>query len=468
MEYWTGGFVQDLLIVIGLLAAAAGLRQTIAPLRKLGIPDALVAGALGMIGGPSGLGLLPFSSNQLELVIYHLLAIVFIAVTLQAPPKGSAGGAARSIAFAIPAVAVLQCLIGMACVYGWNLAKGGPELHTGFAMLIPLGYNQGPGQAMSLGGAWEQQAGFDHGAQLGLIIATFGLFWCCVVGVVLVAWGRRKGWHLTRGPLDEPLPAVTETSITPRRVTRLAEFGELEPLTAQLVAIALVYLLTWLALDNLSPVIPDKLRATWWGFHFLVASMIALLVRPLAQRLPKGNPLDDDLLGRVSNTSVDIATCAALSAVKLEILGQYLGPILITGTIAGFATMVACVWMARRAFPTEPFGHAIITYGSLTGTTATGLALLRMIDPQLEGAAARNYVLSVAPSAALGLPLFVLMQKPVLGFPGDYPEAMLSTAAILIAYLVVLVVLWRLFSPLRFTRPLWKLWPEPTPESEKP
>jgi len=55
------------------------------------------------------------------------------------------------------------------------------------------------------------------------------------------------------------------------------------------------------------------------------------------------------------------------------------------------------------------------------------------------------------------------MQKPVLGFPGDYPSAMLITGAILTGYFVVLVVLWRLFSPLRFTRPLWKLWPEPKP-----
>lgn len=159
MDYWKDGFVQDLALVIGLLALAAALRHLIKPLGRVGIPDCLIAGAMGMIAGPTGLGWLPFSTQLLEMVIYHLLAIVFIAVTLQTPPKGSASGSARSIAFAIPAVAVLQCFVGMLCVWGWNVAKGGPELHTGFAMLVPLGYNQGPGQAMSLGSAWERDAG---------------------------------------------------------------------------------------------------------------------------------------------------------------------------------------------------------------------------------------------------------------------------------------------------------------------
>ena len=461
MEYWTGGTVQDLLFVVGLLAIAAGLRHAIAPMRKLGVPDAVVAGVLGMALGPGGVGLLPFSAERLELVIYHLLALVFIAVTLQAPPAGSRSGSARSIAFAIPAVAVMQCLIGMGCVLAWNLIQGAPNLHAAFAMLVPLGYNQGPGAAMTLGGAWEQQAGFTHGAQLGLIMAASGYMWCCVFGIGLVAWGRKRGWDRTRGTLDADQGSTPTSEL--RRPARVAMLGGLEPLSAQLVAIALVYLATWLVLEGLSPIVPDSLRSTLWGFHFLIATGLALLARPLAARLPIGNPLDDDLLSRIASTIVDVATCAALAAVQIEVIGEYLLPILVAGSFAGVATMLSCLWMARRAFPTAPFQHAIVTYGSLTGTATTGLALLRMLDPQLEGPAARNYVLAVTPAALLGLPLFVLMQKPVLGFPGDYPSAMLITGAILTGYFVVLVVLWRLFSPLRFTRPLWKLWPEPKP-----
>lgn len=457
MAYWSGGYVQDLLMIIALLAAAAGLRRAIGPVQRLGMPDALIAGGLGLLLGPSLLGLLPFSAERLELVIYHLLALVFIAVGLQAPAPGKRSGSARSIAFAIPAIAVLQGVIGLLCVLGWNSVAGRPELHGGFAMMLPLGFNQGPGPAMTLGSAWEQNAGMRDGAQLGLIMAAAGYAWCCIIGVGLVAWGRRRGWDVARGR-DES--AGEEQLVHERSLPRRASLGGLEPLTAQLIAIAGTYLVTWVFLELISPLIPkEEHRSIIWGFHFLFATGFALALRPLISRLPGGNPLDDDLLARISSTIVDVATCAALAAVSVTVLTEYLAPILLVSTIGGTATLLACVWMAPRAFPTRPFEHAIVTYGSLTGTATTGMALLRMLDPQLAGPAARNYVLAVPPSVVLGLPLFVLMPIPVLGFPDNYPGKALLVLGILVGYALILVVLWRVLAPLRFGRQWWRLWP---------
>ena len=456
MEYWSGGYVQDLLLVVALLAVAAGMRRAIPRLQRLGTPDALVAGMLGLVLGPSVLGWLTFSPERLEVLIYHTLALVFIAVSLQAPAPGQRSGSARSIAFAIPAIAILQGVIGLLCVLGWNATAGGPELHSGFSMMLPLGFNQGPGPAMTLGSAWEAGAGMTDGAQIGLIMAAAGYAWCCVIGVGLVAWARFRGWDSARGR-DE---IATEANVVHERPSpRVAKLGGLEPLSAQLAAIAITYLLTWVLLELISPVLPEQHRSTLWGFHFLLATGVALALRPVAARLPGGNPLDDDLLARISSVIVDVATCAALAAVSVSVLGKYLGPVLLISTIGGMATLLACVWMARRAFPTAPFQHAIVTYGSLTGTATTGMALLRMLDPQLAGPAARNYVLAVTPSALLGLPLFVLMPIPVLGFPDTYPGKALLVLGILCVYALILVVLWRVAAPLRFGRRWWRLWP---------
>jgi ESS family glutamate:Na+ symporter len=455
MDYWSGGYVQDLLIIISLLAAAAGIRHAIRPIERLGMPDALIAGALGLLLGPTVLGLLQFSAERLEFLIYHALALVFIAVSLQSPPSGKSTGDARSIAFAIAVVAAVQGIIGLLFVLGWNMVAGTPDLHTGFAMLLTLGFNQGPSQAMALGSAWEANAGMRNGAQLGLIVAAVGLAWCCLVGVALVAWGRWRGWDVSRGRAEAsaheaahepPLPA-------PERL------GWLEPLTAQLVAIAITYLLTWQFLELISPHLPEKLRGTLWGFHFLIATGFAMLVRPLAARLPGGNPLDDGLLVRVGNTIVDIAICAAIAAVSVKVLAEYLLPVLLLTTIGGVLTLLLCVWMARRAFPTAPFQHAIITYGSLTGTTTTAMALLRMLDPQLTGPAARNYVVAAPLAAVLGAPLFFLMPMPVLTFPDSYPGKAWLVLGILCVYTLIVVVLWRLAAPLRFGKRWWRLWP---------
>lgn len=450
MEYWAGGYVQDLVIVISLIAIAAGVRRMWPAMQRVGVPDAVVAGALGIVLGPSLLGLLPFVAEHLEVIIYHLLALVFIAVTLQSPPPGKPSGSTWSIAFAIPAVAVLQGFVGLVCVLGWNSLGSGPDLHTGFGMLLPLGFNQGPGPALTFGSQWEREAGLENGAQLGLIMAALGYAWCCVIGVGLVAWGRRRGWDQTKGR-DELESSESTLSAAPRLGPRPAEHGKLEPLTAQIVAVAIVYLITWVILEAIN-------QPILWSFHFLVGTGLALLLRPLAARLPQGNPLDDDLLARMSSVIVDVATCAALAAVSITVLGDNLLPMLLISSVGGVVTLLVCVWMARRAFPTRPFEHAIVTYGSLTGTATTGLALLRMLDPQLEGPAARNYVLAVTPSAVLSLPLFGLIHMPVRNFPADYPGKVFVVLGILLIYMVILVILWRLLAPLRFGKAPWKLW----------
>ncbi|PRP96201.1 hypothetical protein [Enhygromyxa salina] len=471
MDFWVGGYVQDLLIIISLLAVAAGLRRVIRPLQTLGMPDALIAGLIGVVLGPAVAGLLPFSAAHLEVVIYHALALVFIAVGLQAPPPGTRTGTARSIAFAIPVIATVQAIVGIGCVLAWNATRGGPELHTGFGVMLPLGFNQGPGPAMTFGAAWERQAGMRDGAQIGLIMAALGYTWCCVVGVVLVAWGRHRGWDRAEGETAvaaASMPALAaqlaaqsaETDAQQQRApARRAKHGGLEPLTAQLVAIALVYLATWVFLELMTPLLPAQHQPTLWGFHFLIATGFALMLRPLAARLPGGSPLDNDLLARTSSTIVDLATCAALAAVSVSVLGQHLAPVLVISTVGGLATLFACVWMARRAFPSRPFEHAIVTYGSLTGTATTGLALLRMLDPQLEGPAARNYVLAVPLSALLALPLLIVIQIPVSEFPADYPGTALTVLGMLVGYAAILLLAWRFMAPLRFGETPWKLWP---------
>jgi ESS family glutamate:Na+ symporter len=446
-----------LLIITSLIAVAAGMRRAWPGMQRLAMPDALIAGVLGVLLGPAVFDLLPFAAENLEFVIYHSLALVFITVSLQSPPPGKPSGSARSIAFAIPFVAVLQGMIGLVCVLAWNAIAGAPNLHTGFAMLLPLSFNQGPGQAMTFGSAWEREAGMADGAQIGLIMGAIGLAWCCVIGVGLVAWGRFRGWDRTKGrnELESADAAVPEA---PRVSPKQVAFGNLEPLTAQIVAVALVYLMTWMFLDAVVPLLPEQHQPTVWSFHFLIATGFALLLRSRAIRLPQGTPLDDDLLARMSSVIVDVATCAALAAVSISVLGANLWPVLLISTVGGAVTLLVCVWMARRVFPTRPFEHAIITYGTLTGTATTGLALLRMLDPQFEGPVARNYVLAITPSAVLGLPLLLLIQVPVSNFPGDYPAKVFVMLGILLIYAVALVILWRVAGPLRVGRAPWKLW----------
>ena len=84
-------------------------------------------------------------------------------------------------------------------------------------------------------------------------------------------------------------------------------------------------------------------------------------------------------------------------------------------------TAVCLLVVARRLLPPGHwFELGIINYGMSTGTTAQGMMLLRIVDPDLESGAAEDYALAAPLSApfvgggliTLSLPLIV-MKVPV-------------------------------------------------------
>jgi ESS family glutamate:Na+ symporter len=192
VSYWNFGFLMTLLWVSAILLACGLIRRVFPGYAKLGMPDCMLAGVLGLVLGPQVIGVASLAVADLEAIVYHGLALLFLFVGLQTPPPASAVGGARSIAIAIPFTAVMQGIIGLVGVLVF-VAVSGEILHPGFGFMLPLGFNQGPGQALSMGKAW-QATGFADGPQVGLIFAALGFGWSVVVGVPLVAYARRKGW----------------------------------------------------------------------------------------------------------------------------------------------------------------------------------------------------------------------------------------------------------------------------------
>lgn len=458
MDFWRSPLLVNLLSLAALLAIAGVLRARIGVLRRLAIPDGIVAGALGLVVGPNLLGWLPTSSRELEPVVYHGFAVVFIAVGLQAAPRARITESARSLSFALIAMAVVQSILGFTILAIWV----GASLHPGHGFMIMLGFAQGPGQALAFGSAWEP-LGLVRGGQIGLLYAALGFAWCCAFGVPLVAYARRKGWI---DPLPPPEAAVETTTTATNDTAELD--GRMEPLTVQLVAVGCVYAMVFGVLWLLTRALPEggSAAASVWGFHFLVGSSIAIGVRRLVDRrtLPIG--LDDGLLGRLASTAIDLTTAAALCAIELSALGDVLIPILVLSSCGGALTLVMCLWLAKRAFPEAPFSHALLLYGTATGTMPTGLALLRIVDPALRGPVARSTVLAATAAVPLGMPLFLGVIPYSVARWDSGPQALLETLALLLVYAVVLAWLWRKTACLRWLRPLTSLWP-PTPPSPK-
>ena len=442
MTFWQSPLVATLVTLAGLLALGGVLRSRIPALRRLAVPACILAGLLGLALGPDGADVLPVDRGTLESLVYHGLGIVFIAVALQSPPKGggAVGPGAKAFSFGIPVMVSLQAAVGLAVVVALGLL--GTSTHPGLGLLLPMGFEQGPGQALSLGTAWET-SGLVDGGQLGLIIAAVGFLWSIVVGVPLVAWGKRKG-------LLAPVPSgAAEVAV---EASPEAPPGSLDRMTGQVALIGVCYVLTWGACTALSSALagmPD-IAAIVWGFHFILGAAIAMGVRALLVRLAP-EALDDEPLRRVAGVVVDWMTAGALVAVQLAVLSANWLPILLVTTIGGVVTLGACLWLCSRAFPEAPFEHAIVWFGMSTGTLPLGLSLLRVVDPELRSPAALSAVIGSA-GAILGVVpvLLVLVPMTVSAHASGNPNAALLALGAVVAYLGVLLAAWRFGGALRF------------------
>lgn len=455
MQYWQGGALPNLLFLCALLFIAAAVRRAVPLVSRWAIPDSVIAGGLGFVLGTSVLDVVPFFNPKiLETVVYHGLAVLFITVGLQAPVKGAKSGEARSIAMGIPVLALVQGIVGLGVVLLW--AGSANPLHPGFGLMLPLGFSQGPGQALSLGKSWES-AGFVDGGQLGLIMAALGFAWCVVVGVPLVAYARWKGW-ITPPERAHAIGAGEIRTEPPEPPP-----GGQEPLAVQIAAVGAVYLVTFGVLTLLADAAEGKtkIQDLIWSFHFIIASVIAVLSRKVLVLAKMESRLNDALLGRVAGLVVDVTTTAALAAVALPVLMAYGLPILIMTTLGGTVTLLGSLWIAKRAFPQAPFEHALVLFGTSTGTLPTGLTLLRILDPDLKGPVATSTVLGASLAVLPGAPaLLVIMPYAVYQWNTRFPAAVWENIGMHLIYLVILMVVWRLVAPLRFLRPFTAMWPE--------
>lgn len=408
MTFWAHPLVGTVL-ALGVLLAAGQLAQP-----YLRLPAGIFAGLLGLLLGPSALGWVGLDTTALETGVYHALGIVFICVALQPQANEGPRGQATPMALGISVMVTLQTAVGL----GLALLLG---VHAGFGLLLPLGFEQGPGQALSLGTAWEA-SGLPQGGQVGLIIAAIGFGWAVLAGVPLAHLGSKLGFRRD-GESDTATQAPTIAAGALSRV---------------LTTVAVLYALTWAVCSLLAQLlasVPD-IAPMVWGFHFLIGAMLATGYRALLDRSPFSESLDGAALTQLQGATVDFATVAALAAVQIAVLTAWWLPILVITTVGGLVTLITCVLLARAGFREDRFEHAVLWYGMSTGTLPIGLALLRVIDPDLRSAAPASAVYGSA-LAILGVAPVVLGLHP-MAIAGDATLAF----GLCVAWVLVLLGVW--------------------------
>jgi len=416
-DFSSWGFFNLVAVLLASLLAANMLKRSIPILEKSLIPTSVLGGGILLIiatvynavTGEEMFNTDFFGGNGvawLELLTYHMLALGFTASAL----KSSDGKMTKERTVEIfntglttVATYLLQAFVGMViCIIGAFFLK---DLLEAAGLLLALGYGQGPGQAMNYGGIYEMDYGFVGGKSFGLTIASMGFLSASLGGVVYLNILKRRGKiNLDRGS------GVSKEQVEGQNEIPMQE--SIDKFTVQIALIMVAYMLAYLLMMALGNLLPG-MRSTIYGFNFLLGVLAATVLKTVLNFLRKKNIIhrnytNDFLLTRATNFFYDIMVTASIAAIRMSIIGKYLGVLLILGVVGLLVTYVYVHYVCRKLFPAYKEQQFLAMYGMLTGTASTGVILLREIDGDFKTPVADNLVYQNFPAMVFGFPILIL------------------------------------------------------------
>ena len=355
-----------------LLLIGVGLRATVGFFQRFLVPSCLIGGVLGL--GVLHTGIVDLDAATIEALAYHFFNISFISVGLTRDENSNQKIAQPSPLKGPAWMALLQGLtFPMQAIVGGLLVvllgAFGLHLFPTFGFLAPLGFNEGPGQALSIGKVWEG-VGFSDAATIGLTFAAIGYFCAFFIGVPLVNRGIRKG-QATFGPRQLPrdfVVGVLDPDGKSESAGRLTlHSGNVETLAFQTALVGMVYGATYGIIAFIGRWLPADAAKILWGFFFFFGLGVALLVKWAMQRLKIGHLADGGIQRRITGWSVDYLIVATVAAIQLKIVWDYILPIGLIALVNAVLTTALVVWFGRRLSAYNLERTAAI-YGVVTGT----------------------------------------------------------------------------------------------------
>ena len=375
------GWLALALTCLSLILAVGRALGARLQLRLWGIPEALLAGLLGLLLAPGGpLPLLPPEVMQLWADLPLVLLTLVFGSLLLGKPLPKLEGLWRPVSGQVSLALVLafgQYVVGGLAV----LLVLQPWLGVSpvMACLIEVAYEGGHGSAAAMGPSYAA-LGFPGGQALGLAMATVGLLSSTLVGGLVVVLARSRGWLLA----DAPGSAASESASAASGdsggamawaaawAVNLALVG-----LAVLTGVGLLGGLRWLTAglgDGVASVV-DALPV------FPLAIVGSLLVRLALERSGKAHWASSAVQGQVGTLSADLLITAATAGLDLALLKADWLPLTVLALGGLVWNLAVTLLLAPRLLPADWFERAVIEFGQATGVAASGLLLLRMADP---------------------------------------------------------------------------------------
>lgn len=383
-----------------LLVAGKILRVQIPLLQKLYLPSSIVGGLLGLVLVTCFREHVPETlTDEMRQMPGFLINVIFATLFL--------GGGMPKIknlaASVLPQLTLAQIVVWGQYVVGVGLAGfllvPAFNVSPAFGNLLELGFEGGHGTVGGMSEAFRAH-GWEDGIALGYTVATAGMICGIALGMGLVNWAYARGYIKTVRPFGkrslserrgihpkDARPSAGRQTVLPDSVDSLAwhiaivgiavliGFGILQGCKAAEVAL-----------------FPEAKTRLFLGFPMFPLCMVGGALLQIVAKLAKIDLLvDREQMTRISGAALDYLALSAVTTIQLSVVAANWMPLTIMVIMGIVWTVFAVMFFSPRLFKEAWFERGIAEFGQATGVTATGLLLLRTVDPDNKTIAAASF-----------------------------------------------------------------------------
>lgn len=380
-----------ILLVIGVI-----LRAKLRSFQWLLLPAPVIAGILGFLLGPNVLGALAESNN------WHIGSWA-----VQGLPLSGYIGSYTTILIAV----VFGCMAlsqdfsfksmdkSLAAFTGYGVLMSAGQVFAGMLLaLLVLGpvFGSPDFMGMILFASWS--GGFGTSAALGDVFAangqpevtsiaftaaTVGMLSGLIGGVILARIGAAKG-YAKAVDMRQALPESLRTGILKdgerdEAGRHTVSGSSIETLTLHIAMIAGILALGFVLQTTSAKWLNDFALPL-----FTTVFLVGVFVRYLLKKTNAVKVIDAGTTKSLSGAASDALIVCGMASIEPSFVGEHLGALLLVFVLGIVFCVVLGLVVAPRTLGAHWFEKQIFTWGWATGSVATGIALLRIVDPKFE------------------------------------------------------------------------------------
>lgn len=437
-------FLVDFGLIFGLILVGKFIRVKVKFVQQLFIPPSLIAGLLGLALGPNGLGWLPLSNN-LSSYAAVLIALVFSTLPFSSQ-KSSVKEVAKRVGpmwvYAQIGMLLQWAAMGLIGLYIFKLIW--PSLNDGFGAMLSTGFYGGHGTAAAIGAAYSnlpEGLRWEDAMTLGMTTATVGVIAAIVGGIFIIKWGAK---HKQTDYIADfkDLPNELRTGLLPEGKRTSVGESTTSPISIEHFTFhfGIVFFVAFLgyafsvAVKNWCSGLP----APYNGFElpvFSCAFLAGLLLNKLFNVTKVSNYVCPKTIQRSGSFFTDLLVTCGVASIKLNIIATYWLQLLVLIIVGIIVVFAITFYFGRKLSQNHWFERTIFAWGWWTGTMAMGIALERIVDPEMKSKAMDDFALAYLPIAPIEIILITLV--PV-AFSSGWGNWLMAACLIFSALLLLL------------------------------